>query len=246
MIEGRDITVRAGAATLLDGVELRVADGEVLAIVGPNGAGKSTLLGALAGDRRIARGAIAIDGRDLARISIAELARLRAVLPQRSELALAFTAREVVRLASAVVDDTLATRCLAEVQLEAFADRDYTTLSGGEQQRVQLARVLAQLANHPRSVLLLDEPTAALDLKHQQLVLGLAKRAAGQGHPVIVVLHDLTLAARTCDRAMLLARGRIVAEGAPEVVFDADTLAAAYGIALEIVRGHGGLVITPR
>jgi iron complex transport system ATP-binding protein len=246
VIVGTGITVCAGTATLLDGVDVRVADGELLAIVGPNGAGKSTLLGALAGDRRIARGSIAIDGRDLARLSIVELARRRAVLPQRSGLALAFTAREVVRLASAAVDDALATRCLAEVELEAFAERAYPTLSGGEQQRVQLARVLAQLAQHPRSVLLLDEPTAALDLKHQQLVLGLARRAARAGHPVIVVLHDLTLAARTCDRAMLLARGTVAAEGAPDAVFDADTLAAAYGLALEIVRGNGGLVITPR
>jgi iron complex transport system ATP-binding protein len=244
VIEASNVTVRVGATTLLDRVGVRVADGELLAIVGPNGAGKSTLLGALAGDRRIDHGTIAIDGRPLTGISIAALSRLRAVLPQRSELALSFTALEVVRLASPTVDDALARRCLTEVELAGFADRDYTTLSGGEQQRVQLARVLAQLA--PRSVLLLDEPTAALDLKHQQLVLGLARRAARDGHPVIVVLHDLTLAARTCDRAVLLARGRIAAEGPPDHVFDADTLAAAYGIALEVVRGDGGVVIAPR
>jgi iron complex transport system ATP-binding protein len=168
------------------------------------------------------------------------------VLPQRSQLSLAFTAFEVVQLAARTIDRTIARRCLADVELEAFATRRYPTLSGGEQQRVQLARVLAQLAVSPRAALLLDEPTSALDAKHQQLVLSLARDAATAGHAVVVVLHDLTLAARWCDRVVLLAAGRVSGDGAPEAVLTPARLAAAYATPFEILVGAGGLVIAPR
>ena len=246
MIEARRVTVRAGAATLVDTIDLDVADGEVVAIVGPNGAGKSTLLAALAGDRRLDRGRIALAGRDVRTASITDLANLRAVLPQRSQLSLAFTALEVVQLAARTIDRSLALRCLADVELESFAPRRYPTLSGGEQQRVQLARVLAQLARAPRAALLLDEPTSALDAKHQQLVLALARDAATAGHAVVIVLHDLTLAARWCDRIVLLAGGRVTGDGPPEAVLTPTRLAAAYATQFEILVGVGGLVIAPR
>lgn len=243
VIEARRVCVRAGSATLIENVDLDVTSGEVVAIVGPNGAGKSTLLAAIAGDRRLARGVVALHGRDVASTSIAELATLRAVLPQRSQLSIAFTSLEVVQLAGHAIDRALARRCLADVELEAFADRTYPSLSGGEQQRVQLARVMAQLAVAPRAALLLDEPTSALDPRHQQLVLGLARRVASAGRAVIVVIHDLTLAARWCDRVVLLSGGRVVADGRPDGILTPTHLATAYLTRFEVLRGEAGLVI---
>ena len=243
VLVARGLSVQAGRAVLLDDLELAISAGELVAIVGPNGAGKSTLLGALAGDRRPARGAVFLHGRDVKALSVGELARARAVLPQRSQLALAFTAVEVVQLAGPTIDRAIAVRCLGEVALDAFADRAYPTLSGGEQQRVQLARVLAQLAGSPGAALLLDEPTSALDPRHQRLVLGLARRAAAAGHAVVVVLHDLTLAARWCDRIVLLAGGRLVADGPPRAVFTPAMLGAAYDTPFELLTGEAGLVV---
>jgi iron complex transport system ATP-binding protein len=243
-IVARGVTVRAGDRALLDGVDLEVRAGEVVALVGPNGAGKSTLIGALAGDRALARGDVWLSGRRLERDTPpAALARLRAVLPQRSSLALAFTALEVVQLAAGVVPVELARRCLAEVELETLAARSYPTLSGGEQQRVQLARVLAQLALAPGGAVLLDEPTAALDPRHQLLVLGLARRLSGRGHPVVVAIHDLTAAARCCDRVALLERGRLVLCGSPDEVLQPARLDAVYGARFELLRSPGGLVV---
>jgi iron complex transport system ATP-binding protein len=186
---------------------------------------------------------MALHGRDVRATSIADLASMRAVLPQRSQLSLAFTALEVVRLAGHAIDRALALRCLADVELEPFADRTYPSLSGGEQQRVQLARVMAQLAVSPRAALLLDEPTSALDPRHQQLVLALARRAASVGHAVVVVIHDLTLAARWSDRVVLLAGGRVIGDGRPDGILTPAHLTTAYSTRFEILRGEAGLVI---
>jgi iron complex transport system ATP-binding protein len=212
-IAARDVEVHARHVVLLQQIDLDIRTGELVAIVGPNGAGKSTLLGALAGDRPLAAGRVLLHGRDAHRTSTGELALLRAVLPQRSQLSLAFTAREVVQLGGPHIDRALAHRMLAAVDMTRFAERSYVTLSGGEQQRVQLARVLVQLTRSDAAALLLDEPTSALDARHQQLVLGIARRLATAGRAVVVVLHDLTLAARWCDRVVLLAGGRMLAYG---------------------------------
>jgi iron complex transport system ATP-binding protein len=246
VIRARDVTVRARTATLVDGIDLEVAAGELVAIVGPNGAGKSTLLGALAGDRRLAAGWVTLSGRDAHALPPVELAALRAVLPQRSSLSLAFTATEVVRLAHRAVSLAKAREQLAAVEMTAFADRTYPSLSGGEQQRVQLARVLAQLSFHPSAALLLDEPTSALDPRHQRLVLSLARTAASRGHAVVAVLHDLTLAAAIADRVALLAGGTLLALGTPAEVLVAERLEAAYSARFEILAGSEGLVIAPR
>lgn len=235
----------AAVAKVLIAVEdLRVEDGEVLAIVGPNGAGKSTLLGALSGDRELSAGSVHINGSCLHAQSWFARAQLRAVLPQRAGLTAAFTTAEVVGLASPRIGRTQALQCLDEVGLGAFADRRYPTLSGGEQQRVQFARVLAQLSLHPRAALLLDEPTAALDLGQQQSIMRLAKRAAHQGRAVVVVVHDLTLAAQSCDRVALLANGRVVSIGAAVDTLTTAQLASAYGGAFEILQGRRGPVIS--
>jgi iron complex transport system ATP-binding protein len=241
VIEARDITVSIGAATLLDEVSLVVPAGKLIGLVGPNGAGKSTLLNVMAGDRAVSRGTVRLADRDLRAYAIEDLARRRAVLRQRTTLQLPFTACEVVELAGCSRETARAR--LADVQLEQLAERSYPTLSGGEQQRVQLARVLAQLARSPSAILFLDEPTSALDPRHQHLVLALARRAAARGHPVLIVLHDLTLAARWCDRIVLLHRGRVLADAEPERVLVPALLELAYETRFEILRGASGLVI---
>jgi iron complex transport system ATP-binding protein len=242
-IATRNVEVHARHVVLLQQIDLAIRTGELVAIVGPNGAGKSTLLGALAGDRRLAAGRVLLHGRDAHRVDARTLALLRAVLPQRSQLSLAFTAREVVQLGGPMIDRGHALRMLDAVDLAAFADRSYLTLSGGEQQRVQLARVLAQLSRSDAAVLLLDEPTSALDARHQQLVLGIARRLANAGRAVVVVLHDLTLAARWCDRVALLAGGRLLAYGATDEVLTPSLLERVYGVRFEILTGEAGLVI---
>lgn len=243
MIVARGLTVRVGPTTLVGGIDLDLYAGEVTAIVGPNGAGKSTLLGALAGDRKLSAGTVTVRGQSVQLMSFAERARARAVLPQRSELSLAFTAREVVQLAGERITRELADACLDTVEMQSFAEREYPTLSGGERQRIQLARVLAQLAGSPGAALLLDEPTAALDPRHQQVVLAIARRAAAEDRAVAVVLHDLTLAARWADRVVLMSRGTILADGEPVLSLAPDLLARAYHTSFEVLRGVGGLVI---
>jgi len=236
MIAAHEVTVRAGVATLVDRVSLDVAAGEMVALVGPNGAGKSTLLSVLAGDRRPTRGRVAIAGRDPATLPPRELAMRRAVLPQRPGLSAPYTALEVVRLGQlGVGGETQARRALDEVELGHLAARAYPTLSGGEQQRVQLARVLVQLGDRGGRALFLDEPTAALDLRHQRIVLERARRAAGAGHAVVLVLHDLRLAARWADRAALLDRGALVACGHPGDVLSRERVRAVFGVELEDV-----------
>jgi iron complex transport system ATP-binding protein len=245
VIRARGVIVVAGMAKLVDGIDLDVRAGELVAIVGPNGAGKSTLLGALSGDRKLAGGSVRIADRDVHALSTVELARVRAVLPQRSALSLAFTATEVVCLAHRAINESQARTHLAAVELAALADRSYPSLSGGEQQRVQLARVLAQLSRNPGAALFLDEPTSALDPRHQQLVMSLARDAATRGHSVVTVLHDLTLAA-SCDRVALLAGGKLLAYGPPADVLVADGLEAAYATQFEILAGSSGLVVAVR
>jgi iron complex transport system ATP-binding protein len=226
VIAAHRVTVRAGRATLVDDVSLDVAGGEVVALLGPNGAGKSSLLAALAGDLALGRGSVHIHGRDVAREPAHQLAGLRAMLRQRSLLAAAFTALEVVQLGQLRADTSAARDALAAVELASFAQRSYPTLSGGEQQRVQLARVLAQVAGR-RMAVLLDEPTAALDLRHGQLVARLTRRLARDGHAVVIVVHDLELAVQCADRVVVLAGGRVVADGEPGVL-TAELLARAY------------------
>jgi iron complex transport system ATP-binding protein len=244
VIRARGVRVRAGGVEILRGVDLDVAAGEVVCLVGPNGAGKSTLLAALAGDLRYT-GEIALAGHEVRARSPGALAALRALLRQRSALTAAFTALEVVRLGQPRADDAAALRALAEVEMAGRAHRSYPTLSGGEQQRVQLARVLAQLAGRPAAALLLDEPTAALDLRHQQLVIACARRAAAAGHAVVIVLHDLALAARCADRVVVLAAGRVLADG-PPATLTSELVSRAFDVALAVERtAAGALVIQP-
>jgi iron complex transport system ATP-binding protein len=225
-----DITYAVGSATLLTDVSIAVQKGEVLVLVGPNGAGKSTLMNVISGDLTPSSGEVWLDGRPIGSYRPQELALKRAVLPQQSLLQFAFTVREVVEMGRSPHDDTSEERraevdqALERTELTQIANRVYTSLSGGEKARVQLGRVLAQRA----PLLLLDEPTASLDIRHQQHVMSLAQDVAAEGGSVIAVVHDLNLAASMAHRIALLHRGRIVADGAPWVVMDERLLSDVY------------------
>jgi iron complex transport system ATP-binding protein len=246
VIAARGVTVRVGRATLVDRVDLDVAAGELLALVGPNGAGKSTLLAALSGDRTMTEGRALIAGVDVSSAPPRGLAWLRAVLPQAAALEASFTALEVVMLGQIdpIGDERLrrvrALRRLEEVELGRLAGRAYPSLSGGEKQRVQLARVLEQLGDGGGRALFLDEPTAALDPRHQHVVLGLARAAAARGHAVVAVLHDLSLASRWADRIGLLHRGALIGCGAPADVLRRDLLRRAFAVDFDLVAHPGG------
>lgn len=223
MLEAKGVTVSQQGQTLLHEVDARLAPGELLMVLGPNGAGKSTLLKTLAGERIPEHGQVQLDGQTLSAWPFLALARRRAVLTQQVQIPFALSVSEVVELgltpwqlrasrARQLVHDQL-----AQVGLTALQARSYLQLSGGEQQRVQLARVLVQLQADEDDLhgryLLLDEPLAALDLQHQQAVLRLLRGLSARGLGILCVIHDVNLAALYGDRLLLLQRGRVRFDG---------------------------------
>jgi iron complex transport system ATP-binding protein len=250
LAEADSLHVRLGEREVLRGVDVAVRAGEVLALVGPNGAGKSTLLGALAADLPAARGVVRIHGRPATQWTAPELALRRAVLPQAATLSFPFTVAEVVRMGRAphdscpAEDDLTVAEAMAATEVGAFATRPFSALSGGERARVALARVLAQRA----PLLLLDEPTAALDLRHQELVLRLCRERAAAGDAVVAVLHDLGLAAAYAHRVAVLCAGRVAADGPPAEVFTERLLTDVYDQPVEVLTHPrtGALLVHPR
>ncbi|WTE75174.1 heme ABC transporter ATP-binding protein [Streptomyces sp. NBC_01615] len=251
LAEAENLHVRLGAREVLRGVDIVARAGEVLALVGPNGAGKSTLLSALAADLRAAEGVVRVHGRPAADWTAPELALRRAVLPQSTALSFPFTVEEVVRMGRAPWagtgredDDAAVAQALAATEVTGFAARPFSALSGGERARVALARVLAQRA----PLLLLDEPTAALDLRHQELVLRVCLDRARAGDAVVVVLHDLGLASAYARRVSILCAGRVAADGPPGDVLTGDLLSDVYRQPVEVFPRPraGAALITPR
>ncbi|MER6720810.1 heme ABC transporter ATP-binding protein [Streptomyces halstedii] len=238
LAEARGLGIRLGRRQVLDAVDLTARAGEVVALVGPNGAGKSTLLAALAADLPAGSGEIRIDGRPAAAWSPPELALRRAVLPQSAALSFPFPVEDVVRMGRAPwagtakedEDDVAVASAMEATEVTRFAARPFSALSGGERARVALARVLAQRA----PLLLLDEPTAALDLRHQELVLRICRERAAAGDAVVVVLHDLGLAAAYADRAVVLRDGRVAVDGPPAEVFTGELLGEVYRQPVEV------------
>jgi iron complex transport system ATP-binding protein len=242
MLEARRATFAINGKRLVEDVDLALTAGRVVAVVGPNGAGKSTLLRLFSGEIAPTEGAVLLDDRPLRSLPPAELARRRAVVPQATPLSFPFTVIEVALLGTTVpgfhVDDPNAEKAartaIRAVGLTGFEDRLYTQLSGGERQRVHIARALCQLATarHARgetAALLLDEPTASLDLAHQGVVLGEARRQAAAGRAVLAILHDLNLAAAYADEIVVMSRGRIAARGNPMQVLRDELLSDVYG-----------------
>lgn len=251
LVQARSITVELGGRPVLHEVSAGIKAGEVVAFVGPNGAGKSSLLAALAGDLRPSGGGVEANGRPLDAWAPIDLARHRAVMPQRSAVAFPFRVAEVVRMGRAPWigtpqeddDPTAVADAIAVADLGQLVTRPVTELSGGELARAALARVLAQRTR----LLLLDEPTSALDLHHQEAVMTALRQLADAGHGVGVVVHDLTLAAAYADRILVLADGLLRAAGPPAEVLRPDLLGEVFHHPVRVVPDPdtGDLLVAP-
>ncbi|MEM8789733.1 MAG: heme ABC transporter ATP-binding protein [Pseudomonadota bacterium] len=243
MLATEDIRVTLGRTEILHGIAFCAAPGALTAIVGPNGSGKTTLLRAMTGDVAYS-GRVTLEGADLATMKPWQLAARRAVLPQATRLAFPFTVLEVVRLGLSAGAEAaqagLAEQALDRVGLAGFGGRFYQELSGGEQQRVQLARVLVQVwapvKDGRPSWLFLDEPVASLDIGHQLEVMALARDYARAGGGVVAVMHDLNLTAIYADSVAMIHAGRLVRQGPPPEVLTDAILSAAYGCPLRVNR----------
>ena len=238
VVEG--LSCELAGRKVLSNIGFAVEEGAILGILGPNGSGKTTLLRCLAGLQAPSAGRIRIDGADPRALRPAELARRLALQAQDSAAALGFTVRDVVGMGRLVhrrsvfsgngtEDRTIVEDALARLELETLAERPVEQLSGGERQRVMIARALAQ---RPR-ILLLDEPTNHLDIQHRFAILDLVRSL---GITVVMTLHDIELAARWCDRLLLLKDGRLQADAVPEEALTAERLTAVYRVAAAVDR----------
>jgi iron complex transport system ATP-binding protein len=263
MIEASALSVHAGSKALIDDVSLSIASGETVALIGPNGAGKSTLLRTLSGEIAPSSGEIRLKGRDPRAYQPKVLALHRAVLAQHVNVAFPFSVDEIVRMGagerSGPAVDGMVDDSLGQVDMIQMRDRIIGTLSGGEQQRVHLARVLVQLAcgeeKHGPGVLLLDEPTASLDLCHQIDLLTIIQRCNARGTTVITIMHDLNLAALFARRVIALHGGRLARDGAPADIINDDLLAGVFGVSgaanrvppagMPFVLPHGASKLAP-
>ncbi|NML73270.1 heme ABC transporter ATP-binding protein [Rhizobium sp. S-51] len=238
MITASQVTVIRGGRPLISEIDISLRPGRFTVIIGPNGAGKSTLLKVLSGEIVPDDGEVSCHGKPLRQLSALQLAADRAVLPQSTALSFPFTALEVVRMgaiAHGSLDPTRAARqALVRVGLEGFEARPYSALSGGEQQRVQFARALAQVpvaVDQGRArALFLDEPTSSLDIGHQIGVLEIAREFSRRGGAVLAILHDLNLAAEFADHLVVMDRGRIVSAGSPAATINDEVIGEVYGI----------------
>lgn len=233
----------AGGTSILKDVSLDIRPGEFLGIIGPNGSGKTSLMALLAGIRKPQAGTVALDGQILSAHGRQAIARRIAFVEQQAETAERITARQAVELGRTPhlgaltpwsrTDDAIVDRALEEVDMAHFAGRLWHTLSGGERQRLHIARALAQQA----PILLLDEPTNHLDIGHQISLLQLVRE---QELTVVAALHDLNHAAMFCDRIAVMQGGRIVAQGTPAKVLEAQRLQEVFGIAVDVERDSSG------
>lgn len=240
------VTARQGRKTVLEAASLTVASGEVVGVVGPNGAGKTSLLRAGLGLLPLTTGQARLSGRAVGALKPEERARLVGYLPQERRAAWNLPARMIAALGASDLSqpeaETLARACLTRVGAGDLADRGVLDMSGGERARVLLARLLATRA----PLLVADEPVAGLDPDAQLLTLDLLRAEATGGAAVVVTLHDLGLAARTCDRVVVVSRGRIVAEGAPRQALSREVLSDVFGLDGALVDTPAGLVLAAR
>lgn len=239
-VRADEIVYRRGSAVLVDRVSLAIDPGEMLGIVGPNGAGKTTLLRILAGDLVPSSGRALVLDADPARATPQDLARLRAYLRPTGVSENPFDVRDTVAMGRhphrrAMIDadqhDAIVESAMERTDVLHLASRVMSSLSTGEQQRVGLARVIAQ----ETPVLLLDEPTSALDIGHQEKVMRVLRSLAGEGTTVVVILHDINLAAAHTDRIMLLGAGRAIAAGPPAEVLTSERLSSVYRQPMKVV-----------
>jgi len=243
MIEVKNIHYSVGNAKLIDDVSFDVQPGQLLAVVGANGAGKSTLLKLLCKEIPVAQGEIYIRQQPIGTYKLDSLAKFRAVLAQSNTLSISFKVHELVMMGRyphfdsnpTEADIRIVKAVMEETGITEFANRDYNTLSGGEQQRVQLARVIAQIHDQPQGLLFLDEPTNGLDLLYQQQILVLARGLADRGYCVVSILHDINFASRFADNVLMLKKGRCIAFGAPREVITCENIHEAFNIRVRLL-----------
>ena len=255
----RNLAVAIGGRRLLEAVDLQIECGAVMSVIGPNGAGKTTLLRAIAGEftqhRASVSGSVDFAGRDLSSWPLASRALQMAVLPQSNLLNFPFLVIEVIELGRVPhssgyrVDQQIVNTVAELMDVKHLLRREYTQLSGGEKQRVQLARVFAQLWSDtpaPPRLLLLDEPLQALDYGHQRQVMQAIASLAQQGVAVLQVMHDVNLAAQFSQHMLALVAGKMCESGSVERIMQSETLAQIFGVQLHVVRhprdGHPVLV----
>jgi len=244
MIAVKNLTYQVGNKKILDNASFKLVPGEMLAVIGANGAGKSTLLKLLCGEMNPTFGNISFNEKDIATYSIHDMAILRAVLTQHNTVSVMFTVKELVMMGRyphfenkpSAHDFEVMEKVMAETGITHLAMRDYNTLSGGEQQRVQLARVIAQIYDRPNAFLFLDEPTNGLDLLYQQQILQLARSMANRGYIVISILHDINFASQYADQILILKNGKTVALGAPLNVINCENIHEAFSIKVRLME----------
>ncbi|KAA0990736.1 heme ABC transporter ATP-binding protein [Dyadobacter aurulentus] len=231
---------------LLHEVSFQVKSGEFWAIVGANGAGKSTLIKMLSSELAPTSGSVTFDGKDLKKYKLRDLAKKRAVLAQQNTITLSFTVQEIVLMGRYPFYDSEPTQrdlaivdmCLKKVGIAHLKSRLYPTLSGGEQQRVQVSRALAQIWEVDKGLLLLDEPTTGMDLLHQFETFQLAKEMTTKGFSVVAVIHDLNQALQYADKVLMLKNGQNFAIGSPSEVLTETNIQAAFGLAVQIIHSE--------
>ena len=245
MLEVKAASLHIEHTSLLTDINLLCVPGTVSVLMGPNGAGKTSLLKAIAGDYKLSSGEISVNGRPLEQWKHSECARFMAVLPQYSTLDFPFSVEEVVLLgrtphATGLKNDLEFVRAaLEKVDASYLSARLYPQLSGGEKQRVQLARVLVQVWQDTvelSPVLLLDEPSASLDLSHQQLLRLIVRDFASRGGTVVMVMHDLNLAAACADQLIMMNCGQVVAAGVPDKLLEAELIQKVFSVAADVIR----------
>ena len=244
MIEARGISYSVKGRKLLENISIKLEPGRLVAVVGPNGAGKSTLLRVLTRELLPQQGTVTLDGRNMKGYSYLDLARKRAVLTQQNKLSLPFEVRDVVMMgrypfhknAPEEKDYEIVEACLRSVGMFSFAGRIFPTLSGGEQQRVQLAKSLAQIWESEKAFLFLDEPTNGMDLLHQYHALDTARRLADKGAGVVAVLHDLNMTLQYADEVLLMQNGEARMFGSPAEVLTAENIEEVFRVPVRLMK----------
>ncbi len=247
VLEARDLTLRLGKRDVLRGVSLSLSPGDCVALIGPNGAGKTSLLRVLLGLAHPHEGEVLLDGRSLAVQARRAIARRMAYVPQAHVPSFPYSVREIVAMGRTPAtgwggrfgraDDEAVARALARIGMQDFSDRSYAELSGGERQAVLIARALAQGAQ----ILLMDEPTASLDLGQRTRLMSLLGRLSGEGHAILLSIHQPELALQWFNRAMLLRQGVLIRDGAPRAIVTSESLSELYGVTVKVVEASGVL-----
>ena len=254
MLKAVKISKQIGSRTILRDCSLELRPGKFTAVVGPNGAGKTSLLRILSGEDKDYNGTIEINGASIRRMPVSTLSRMRAVLPQQTNINFPFTTEQIVEIGrhahkcSSTENIAVINRAMEHTDTTRFKGRLYSSLSGGEQQRVQMARVIAQITTNESAnrYMMLDEPTASLDIAQQHLLLSLARQMCNEKIGVLAILHDLNLAIQYADDILLLRNGHSIGYGQVDEVISEDIIEETFGHPVKMIMNDGLPLIIPR